>query len=71
MRKEIEIMKKKRETTGEKSYVLKLMVDEYYNELEKNLLKMGGLTENQIKTVIANQMKGIVHYIDALTKKNL
>ena len=71
MRKEIEIMKKKRETTGEKSYVLKLMVDEYYNGLEKNLLKMGGLTENQIKTVIANQMKGIVHYIDALTKKNL
>lgn len=29
----MEIMRKKRETTGEKSYVLKLMVDEYYTEL--------------------------------------
>lgn len=41
---ENEELNKKKESCGERSYVLKLMVDEYYSELEKNLLKMGGLT---------------------------
>ena len=69
LEKENEAMMKKKESCGERSYVLKLMVDEYYSELEKNLLKMGGLTEDEINTVIANEMKGIVQYIDTLTKK--
>ena len=45
------------------------MVDEYYNELEKNLMKIGGLSQEEIGTVVANEMKGIVNYIDTLSKK--
>jgi hypothetical protein len=30
---------------------------------------MGGLSEQEIGTVIGNEMKGIVQYIDALCKK--
>ena len=63
LNKENEALSKKIETQGQKSYIIKLMVDEYYNEVEKNLLKIGGLSKNQIGTVVANQMKGIVFYI--------
>ena len=49
--------------------MLKLMVDEYYNDLEKNLMKIGGLSQEEIGTVVANEMKGIVNYIDTLSKK--
>lgn len=33
------------DSIGDKNYVLKLMVDEYYGEIEKNLLSVGGLTD--------------------------
>lgn len=44
LNKENEAIAKKIDVQSEKSYVIKLMIDEYYNELEKNLLKIGGLT---------------------------
>lgn len=54
LNKDNEVLSKKVETQGEKSYVIKLLVDEYYNELEKNLLKIGGLSKIEIGTVVSN-----------------
>ena len=69
LQKEVEILNKKRETAADKSYVIKLMIDEYYGDLEKSLVKVGGLSDEEISTVVGNELKGIIFYIDNLKKK--
>lgn len=47
-------MIKKRKMSIERSNGLKLMIDEYYGELENNLRLMGGLDKEEIESVIEN-----------------
>lgn len=62
-------MVRRRKNDIDRSNGLKLLIDEYYGELEGNLRLMGGLDQNEICAVIENELKGLGTYIENLIKK--
>jgi hypothetical protein len=44
----------KPESSGEKAYKIKLLIDEHIKEVESNLKNIGGLSEVEIKELVTS-----------------